>query len=200
MEHVFIDKKSKNVFILLHGTGGNEYDLVNVAEMIDKNTSILGIRGNVNEGGMNRFFKRFAPGIYDLESYKNETNHLVETIKELSNKYNFKLENVTVIGFSNGANIGLGMIQEFPSLINNYVLFSPDYINSDKGFSNLEGMNIFLSTSRNDTMVDFENIIKLLSKLKNENANLDIYYGLGHRIEHEALIDVKNWYTKILKK
>jgi len=63
-------EEGKKTFLLLHGTGGDEMDLVPVANMIDEGNGILSIRGAVTENGMNRFFKRFSEGVFDEDGYK----------------------------------------------------------------------------------------------------------------------------------
>ena len=69
MKHVFKKGKdeSKPTLLLLHGTGGNELDLLPLAERIDREASVLSVRGNVLENGMPRFFRRLAEGIFDEE-------------------------------------------------------------------------------------------------------------------------------------
>lgn len=194
MEHLYLNKESKKTLLLLHGTGGNEYDLLQIANIIDNTANILSFRGNINENGMNRFFKRFGVGSYDLDSYVHETNNLKDEILKQVKKYNLDINNITVIGFSNGANIALGLIQEHPELLKNYALLSPDYINSKKGFKNQNNTNIFISTAENDPYVNFDNMIKLEELLKENNANVKKFLINGHQITTDVLRQLKNWY------
>lgn len=198
MIHIYKDNKSSKTIILLHGTGADEYDLLPIAEIIDKNANILSIRGNVNENGMNRYFKRFGMGSYDLESFELESKNLNNAILSFSKKYNFDLKGVFVVGFSNGANIAQGLIQDYPNLVKNFVLLSPDYINKDKGIINpLENTNVYISSAKNDPYAKFSNIELLIDQLETKGANVDLYIGSGHRIEKEALLEVINWYNNI---
>ena len=192
MEHLYLNKESKKTLLLLHGTGGNEYDLLQIANIIDNTANILSFRGNINENGMNRFFKRFGVGSYDLDSYVHETNNLKDEILKQVKKYNLDINNITVIGFSNGANIALGLIH--PELLKNYALLSPDYINSKKGFKNQNNTNIFISTAENDPYVNFDNMIKLEELLKENNANVKKFLINGHQITTDVLRQLKNWY------
>ena len=196
MKHIYINNKSPNTLILLHGTGGDEHDLLQIASHLDKEANILSFRGNIVENGMNRFFKRLGMGIYDLESYELETNNLLKSIEELSNKYEFKLENTTVVGFSNGANIALGLIQS-NNIVNNYILYSPDFINPNKEFPNLEGVNIFISTADNDPFVNAHNMILLTNKLNEKNANLEVFKQSGHQLTMNTLNESKRWYSNL---
>src|SRR5690554_5739838 len=108
MNYKYINKENDKTLILLHGTGGNEDSLINLANFIDPEANLLGIRGNINENGLNRYFKRFNIGSYDLDSYHLEIENLYKTINTLKDKLNLNLDKTTIIGFSNGANIALG--------------------------------------------------------------------------------------------
>src|SRR5690625_2770785 len=106
MLHIFkAGKKGEPVFVVLHGTGGTEHDLIPLAEMLNSDYSILSIRGNVQEGGMNRYFKRHGEGQYDMEDLEIRGKELLDFIKESAEKHDFKTEDVIPIGFSNGSNI-----------------------------------------------------------------------------------------------
>mgnify|MGYP001114867421 FL=1 len=196
MKHIYINKNSSDTLIMLHGTGGNEEQMLSLANLIDKDANILSIRGNVVENGMNRFFKRDGIGLYNIENYKFETNNLIDAINNFSKEYKFKLEYATIVGFSNGANIALGIIQTNP-IINNYILYSPDYINKDEGFNNLEGKNIYISTAENDPYVNFENMETLINRLNDKHANVKVLKTSGHQINNKVLENSIEWYKKI---
>lgn len=196
MKHIYINKNSTDTLIMLHGTGGNEEQMLSLANLIDKDANILSIRGNVVENGMNRFFKREGIGLYNIENYKFETNNLIEAITNFSKEYKFDLEYATIVGFSNGANIALGIIQTNP-IINNFVLYSPDYINKEEGFNNLEGKNIYISTAENDPYVNFENMETLINRLNDNKANVKVLKTSGHQINNKVLENSIDWYNKI---
>ena len=113
MKHVYEHGTNDQTIILLHGTGGNEYDLIPLGKHIDSHANILSIRGNVQEYGMPRFFKRLAMGVFDLESLAEETENLYQFIQESAVNYRFSLEKTTVIGYSNGANITSSMMLSY---------------------------------------------------------------------------------------
>lgn len=196
MIHIYKDKGSNKTLIMLHGTGGNEHQMIPLAERIDPTANILSIRGNINENGMNRYFRRFGMGSYDIENYLHETDILINTILNLSKEYNFDLENTTAIGFSNGANIALGVIQANP-VVKNYILLSPDYINKDRDFNNLDNKNIFISTADNDPYVNNLNMETLIMRLTNQNSNLKVIKTSGHEINNVVLSELIKWYNNI---
>src|SRR5207248_1439843 len=65
--HEFVPGNSNRTLLLLHGTGGNERDLIPLGRELDPNASLLSPRGKILENGMPRFFRRLAEGVFDLE-------------------------------------------------------------------------------------------------------------------------------------
>ena len=111
MKHIFKQgPHGKPVFLLLHGTGGDERDLLPLAEMLAPTYSILSVKGEVSENGMARYFKRLGEGQYDLEDLEYRGQELFQFIEESSKEYGFKLEDVIPVGFSNGSNMAINLI------------------------------------------------------------------------------------------
>lgn len=192
MKHIYIDNKFKKTLILLHGTGGDEHDLLEVAKFIDEEANILSLRGNIKENGMNRFFKRISVGVYDIENYLKETKNLLNSILAYSNHYNFSLENATIIGFSNGANIAIGLLQTNP-IIKKYILFSPDFINPESPFKDLSEVSLFITNADNDPYVNKETMKVLLNRL---GESVTLYPTTRHQITYDALMESRSWYRK----
>src|SRR5919197_3944611 len=116
--------KTFTTFLLLHGTGGNEQDLIPLAYELDKSTAILSPRGKVLENGVGpRFFRRLAEGVFDLEDLKVRTNELADFVIDASKTYNFDLQYVIAVGYSNGANIAASMLLLHPEIISCAILF-----------------------------------------------------------------------------
>ncbi len=196
LKHIFI-KNGNKTMILLHGTGGDEKDLIPLGKYINSDASLLSFKGRINEFDNSRFFKRISPGIYDLDSFKQETKTLKEAIVKYTKEYNIRLEDCTVVGFSNGANIAQGLILDYPKLIQNYILFSPDYINPNSSFDNLKDLNIFISTSKDDPMIDYKMIINLIKDLRKNGANLKLTKTYGHQIIKEVIDEAIIWFKEV---
>ena len=88
--HIFInpskgsnnnDLTKKITLVLLHGTGGNEEDLLFLGNELEPSASILSPRGKVLENGMSRFFRRLAEGVFDIEDLKFRTHELTDFIQ-----------------------------------------------------------------------------------------------------------------------
>ena len=127
MKHVFQKGKdaSKPTLLLLHGTGGNELDLLPLAERIDREASVLSVRGNVLENGMPRFFRRLAEGIFDEEDLVFRTKELNEFLNEAAKTYEFDRDNIVAIGYSNGANIAASLLFHYENALKGAILHHP---------------------------------------------------------------------------
>ena len=118
-------KTTKPTLLLLHGTGGNEHDLVGLGKEIDGAANILSVRGNVLENGMPRFFKRLAEGVFDMEDLQFRTEELKNFIDESAENYEFDRDNVVAIGYSNGANIAANLLFEYKNVLKGAILHHP---------------------------------------------------------------------------
>ena len=141
MKHVFQKGKdtSKPVLLLLHGTGGNELDLLPLAEIVDPEASVLSVRGNVLENGMPRFFRRLAEGIFDEEDLIFRTKELNEFLDEAAKEYKFDRNNIVAIGYSNGANIAASLLFHYENALKGAVLHHPMVPRRGMQLANLAG-------------------------------------------------------------
>src|SRR6266508_4342164 len=73
--------------LLLHGTGGDENDLVPLANELMPGAAVLSPRGRVLEHGMPRFFRRLAEGVFDLDDLRARTTELAEFVDEARATY-----------------------------------------------------------------------------------------------------------------
>lgn len=115
--HVYIDNGSNSVTLLLHGTGADEHDLLNLGKMITPESNFLSPRGMLNESGMNRFFERTPAGEFVQSSVLEAAEDLVSFIDSAALKYGFEPKGLTAIGFSNGGNMALALLVLRPQLL-----------------------------------------------------------------------------------
>jgi len=116
-------KESELTLLLLHGTGGNEDDLIPLGKELAPNASILSVRGKVLENGMPRFFRRLEEGVFDIEDLKIRTDELAEFIVKSSSAYMFDSESLIAVGYSNGANIAASLLLRRPEILAGAILF-----------------------------------------------------------------------------
>src|SRR4029079_6039117 len=103
--------------LLLHGTGGDENDLVQLRQMLAPDAGLLSPRGNVLENGAARFFRRLAEGVFDIEDLPARTKDLVAFVDAAASQYGFDAAKVVAVGFSNGANIAGSMLLSSPRVL-----------------------------------------------------------------------------------
>jgi phospholipase/carboxylesterase len=110
--HLFVTGWSPNsrTLLLLHGTGGDENDLLPLGKAIDPSASLLSLRGRVLENGAPRFFRRPAEGVFDEEDVVKRSHELAQFLESAIGKYAIDADELTVVGYSNGANIASAMI------------------------------------------------------------------------------------------
>ncbi len=197
MDYRFFKGSKDTTLVLLHGTGGDMLDLLDVAKFIDEDSNILALRGDVKENGMNRFFKRFSNGEFDYNDLIIRTNSLVEFLTDLSEKYNFNKNKLIGLGYSNGANMLASLILNIPNSINKAILLHPANVNTSENVKDLSNVNVFISIGKNDPIINPENAETLVNNLKMMNANVELVYtDHGHRITETEIIKVKNWLSK----
>lgn len=198
MIHEFINKQSTKTIILLHGTGGNEKDLLSIGQIIDSEANLLGIRGNVQENGMNRYFRRIAEGIFDLEDLHARTHELYEEIVHLSKQYQFDLNETIGLGYSNGANILANLLFLYPNVIQKAILFHPMVPDRSVKRNELSETNIFISAGMNDPLILAEETNELFKMYQACKANVKINWeNSGHQLTYNEINKAKEWILSV---
>src|SRR5215831_91989 len=115
--HEFVPGSSSRTLLLLHGTGGNERDLIPLGRELDPNAALLSPRGKILENGMPRFFRRLAEGVFDLEDVKYRANELADFVSAAAQNYGFAADQLVAVGYSNGANIAASIMLLRPEIL-----------------------------------------------------------------------------------
>ncbi|PIC79369.1 carboxylesterase [Sporosarcina sp. P18a] len=194
MKYIYNEKKKgAPVFVLLHGTGGTETDLISLAELLHPEYNVLGIRGNVQENGMNRFFKRHGEGQYDWEDLEFRGNELYEFIVEKSKEFHFKLEDTVLVGFSNGSNIAIHMMLMQPGTFKKAALFAPLYPADVAETHDFSDVDIFLSLGEGDPVVPESESKRVIRIFEERGAQVTTAWVKGHSLTQEVAQQAKNW-------
>jgi phospholipase/carboxylesterase/glyoxalase family protein len=182
---------------LLHGTGGDENDLLPIGNELWPDAGLLAVRGKVLENGMPRFFRRFAEGVFDVEDLKFRTEELAQFIKAASDRYKFSLERLIAIGYSNGANIAASLILVHPHFLAAAILFrvmvpyTPDIL---RDFSKL---SIFLGAGDRDPIVPRSQPEELGAIFGNGGAKVTIFWHRGgHELGQDDIDAAKIWLSQ----
>jgi phospholipase/carboxylesterase len=182
-------------FLLLHGTGGNEQDLIPLAYELDKRAAILSPRGKVLENGIApRFFRRLAEGVFDLEDLKFRTNELADFVIDASKTYNFDLQHVIAVGYSNGANIAASALLLRPEILSSAILFRAVVPLVPETLPNLSNKSIFMSSGLYDPIVSRQEAENLFGLFKKAGANISLsWQESGHELTMEEIRKAKEW-------
>ncbi len=202
MQHIFIEGKDVHAptLLLLHGTGGNERDLLPIAEMIAPEASILGVKGNVSENGMPRFFRRLAEGVFDEEDLIFRTNELNQFLDDMSVKYNFDRNKILAIGYSNGANIAASLMYHHEDALQGAILLHAMVPRRGVQIPDLKGTPVFIGAGVNDPLIPQAETKELADVLRVANANVTEHWGqAGHQLTREEIEEAKAWYEKNYK-
>lgn len=197
MIHIYKEKNRKGpTLLLLHGTGGDEKDLLPLADIIDPRANILSVRGQVLENGSNRFFKRLAMGVFDLEDLVFRTKRLKEFVDWAADHYDFDRHQVIAVGYSNGANIAGSILFHYKDALKKAMLFHP-MVPIRKELPDLTGVGVFISAGENDSICPAEESQELYDLLSLANAKVILSWQPGgHRLSMEEIVEAKAWYEK----
>jgi phospholipase/carboxylesterase len=181
--------------LLLHGTGGDENDLIPIAKMLEiTNASILSVRGKVLENGMPRFFRRLAEGVFDLEDLKFRTNELADFVRNASRAYSFDLHRIMAIGYSNGANIATSILLLHPDVLSNAILFRAMIPLVPDMLPNLSSKRVLMSAGLHDPLISRHQTDELFELLKKIGAKVSIkWQNSGHELTQKDINTAREW-------
>src|SRR4051794_37055161 len=158
--HQFIpaqEKRSGHVLLLLHGTGGNEDDMVPLGRDLDPAAALLSLRGNVLENGIPRFFRRLAEGVFDEADVIRRANELADFIASAAARYQFDPKRLTAVGYSNGANIAAAVLLLRPGTLRTAVLFRAMVPLTPDHEPDLAGTRALICSGERDPIIPVEN-------------------------------------------
>jgi len=203
--HKFIpaaDRQDQTTLLLLHGTGGNEQDLISLARELNPRAAILSPRGKVLESGMPRFFRRLSEGVFDIEDLKFRTHELAQFVEKASKVYSFNSRYTISVGYSNGANIASSMLLLRPEVTFSAVLFRAMVPFIPEKVPNLMGKNIFIGAGEYDPIVSPEQAKMLFRLFKDAGANVILHWqkNSGHELGYDDISAAKDWLSDLSEK
>jgi phospholipase/carboxylesterase len=165
--------------LLLHGTGGDENDLVPLASMVAPGAGWLSVRGNVLEQGMPRFFRRLAEGVFDLDDLHRRTEQLGDFLEAASIAYGFSRDRMYALGFSNGANIAASLLLTRPAALAGGVLIRAMVPFEPSTLVDLSGRAVLLSQGRQDPLISAAGAERLTTILRMAGAEVELAWQPG---------------------
>lgn len=190
------------VLLLLHGTGGTEHDLLPLVERLAPGAGYLSPRGPVQEHGMNRWFRRFGEGVFDVDDVVRRAEELATFITWAREHYGIGDRRLVAVGFSNGANIALATALLHPGTVADAVAFSGMYpLEGRTVEADLSGSSIALFNGKADAMAPFDSVVRLGSILESRGAEVSrsVREG-GHGIHPTEVEGAAAWITSTIRK
>jgi phospholipase/carboxylesterase len=196
-QHTFVPGRSARTLLLLHGTGGDETDLIPLGQALDSKAALLSPRGKVLENGMPRFFRRLAAGIFDQEDLIRRTHELADFIELSSENYRFDRRNLLAVGYSNGANIASSLLLLRPGTLGAAALLRPMVPLVPEKLPDLKGTPVLIAAANYDTMAPPDEALQLAALLRNAGTDLTVSFeNAGHGLTEETIETVKRWLTE----
>jgi predicted esterase len=196
--HEFVPGTSNRTLLLLHGTGGNEHDLIPLGRELDSNAALLSPRGKVLENGMPRFFRRLAEGVFDLEDLRNRTNELADFVVAAAQHYGFTSGNVVAVGYSNGANIAASVLLLRPGTLSAAVLFRAMVPLIPDTPPNLSSVRVWIGAGTDDPIIPTSESRRLAELLRSAGTDVTIRFArAGHGLVNDDITTARDWLEKL---
>jgi predicted esterase len=182
------------VLLLLHGTGGNENDMIPLGQDLDPSAALLSLRGNVLENGMPRFFRRLAEGVFDEEDVNRRANELADFLAEAAARYEFDPQRISAVGYSNGANIAGAVLLLRPGTFRSAILFRAMVPLIPATQPELAQTRALICSGKHDPIVPVENVERLAAMLREAGADVTLRFEeAGHQLVFTEIAAAKNW-------
>jgi phospholipase/carboxylesterase len=192
--HEFVPGSSSRTLLLLHGTGGNERDLLPLGRELDPNASLLSPRGKILENGMPRFFRRLAEGVFDLEDLKTRTNELADFVSAAVRHYKLDADHIIGVGYSNGANIAASMLLLRPEIMHAVILFRAMVPLVPDNMPDLSSVHVWIGAGKQDPIISPPEAQRLIELLRRAGAQVTIrFFNVGHGLTNPEVETAGQW-------
>lgn len=195
MIHLFEPAKQPGapIFLLLHGTGGTEQDLIGLVSLLHPEAGYLSVRGEVTENGMPRFFKRLAEGVFDEADLALRTERLITFLEETSETHGFAVDQLIPVGYSNGANIAANMMFE-KRLFEQAILLHPMVPRRGLTLPDSSQVRVFIGAGTNDPICPASETEELSQLFEQAGADVDVTWSHhGHQLVMPTIEAAAQW-------
>ena len=183
--------------LLLHGTGGDEHDMVPLGEAIAPSAGLISPRGQVTENGSPRFFRRFAEGVLDVDDWRERSQALADFVASISAQHSISPSGLFAVGYSNGANIAQGLLLLRPEVLAGAILFRPMFITDDVPAKDLSGRPILLLGGSHDPIVPPEDLSQIAQQFEKRGAHVTVKtVQASHGLVQADVVLAQEWLAK----
>jgi len=190
----FIPGPGDRTLLLLHGTGGNENDMIPLGRSIDRDASLLSPRGKVLENGAPRFFRRLAEGVFDEKDVVERAHELANFVSAAEKKHGFAQNTLVAIGYSNGANIASAMMLLGLLKFRGAILFRPMVPLSHPPDASLENCAVLICSGRFDPIATPDQVNALAELLRERKAEVEVQMReSGHELADADVEAARRW-------
>lgn len=201
-QHVFEDAPPSadtgHTLVALHGTGGNEHDLIGFAREAAGTSATLSPRGKVLENGMPRFFRRLANNLLDEADVIYRAHELSDFIIAAAAEYGRNPDKLTALGYSNGANIAAAIMLLRPNVFSSAVLLRPMLPLESASIPDLSGKEILILQGAFDAVIPSGSTDRLAALLQQASANVTLKkINAGHEITARDLKVSSQWISEL---
>ncbi len=198
--HEIIRGSSDRTLLLLHGTGGNQRDLIPLGRELDPNASLLSPRGKILENGMPRFFRRLAEGVFDLEDLKTRTNELANFVASAARHYKLHADHIVGVGYSNGANVAASMLLLRPEIMHAAILFRAMVPLIPDKMPELSSVSVWIGAGNQDPIIPPSETQRLVELLRRAGAEVTIrFFNAGHGLTNSEVETAGQWLRELNK-
>jgi phospholipase/carboxylesterase len=192
--HEFVPGSSNRTLLLLHGTGGNEHDLIPLGHELDPNAALLSPRGKSLENGMPRFFRRLAEGVFDVEDLKQRTNEVADFVGQAVQHYKLAADQIIAVGYSNGANIAASMLLLRPEILHAAILFRAMVPLVPENLPDLRSVRVWIGAGGQDPIIPPSEAQRLAELLRHAGADVTIrFVNATHGLTEADIRTARHW-------
>ena len=199
-QHIFEPGTTGWTILLLHGTGGDEHDLVPLGRQLAPGAALLSPLGKVREGAAPRFFRRLAVGELDIPDLLVRTDELAEFVRAAVGAYALDPARIVTLGFSNGANIAVSLLFRHPGLLRGAVLLRPMLAYEPDGSLELTGTDVLVASASHDPYTSPADTERLVQALDRTGATVTVHIepGAGHGLTQNDLTVTAQWLAAVI--
>jgi predicted esterase len=184
----------RRTLLLLHGTGGDENDLIQLGQMLAPDAGLLSPRGTVLENGAPRFFRRLAEGVFDIDDLHARTKDLIAFVSAAAEEYQYDPSQLVAVGFSNGANIAGSVLLSEPDVFTEAILFRPMVPFVPEQALNLTDKRVFIGAGKSDPIVPPDHPERLADLLRVFGADVTLSWQSGsHALARPDVAAAYEW-------